>query len=128
MTIVVEISPGELIDKLTILEIKLEKISDPAKQGHVRSEYEAVRRAFREHVAETADIAELRTDLKNVNLALWAIEDDIRAHERDGDFGASFIDLARSVYRMNDRRAAIKRKINELLNSDIIEEKSYIAY
>src|SRR5262245_25022698 len=128
MTIVVEISPGELIDKLTILEIKLEKISEPAKLAHVRRECDLVKRTFREHIDATPELAELMAQLKETNSALWKIEDDIREHERNGDFRDSFIDLARSVYRMNDRRAAIKRRINELLHSDIVEEKSYSRY
>jgi uncharacterized protein DUF6165 len=128
MSIVVEISPGELIDKLTILEIKLDKISDPAKLENIRREHDSLTETFCQHVRVTADLTELMAELKDTNSALWRIEDDIRDHERNGDFGASFVALARSVYRMNDQRSAIKRRINELLGSDLVEEKSYSAY
>jgi hypothetical protein len=128
MSIVVEISPGELIDKLTILEIKLDKISDPDKLENIRREHDALTETFCRDVRVTAELTELMAELKDTNSALWRIEDDIRDHERNGDFGEGFVTLARSVYRMNDQRSAIKRRINELLGSDLVEEKSYSAY
>ena len=126
--ILVEVSAGELIDKLSILEIKLERLSDPAKLANVRREYESLRSALRQHFADTPELAALTAELKQTNVALWEIEDDIRNHERNGDFGASFVALARSVYRTNDVRAALKRRINDLLGSAIVEEKSYAEY
>jgi hypothetical protein len=126
--ILVEIAPGELIDKITILEIKLEKISDPAKLANIRHEYEILTAVFRSHLTETSQVATLTRDLKDTNLQIWRIEDDIRDHERDGNFGENFVKLARSVYRTNDKRAELKRRINDLMNSKIVEEKSYSAY
>jgi hypothetical protein len=128
MHILIEISPGELIDRLTILEIKLDNISDPTKLANVRREYELLKTSSRSHIPETPEIAQLTADLKVVNSELWNIEDDIRCHERDSSFGESFVKLARSVYRTNDKRAALKRRINDLLNSAVVEEKSYADY
>lgn len=128
MGIRVEIAPGELIDKITILEIKLEKISDQGKLVNVRREYDSLVDALHKEVVQTAVLSGLTAALKDVNAELWRIEDDIRAQERAKTFGADFVALARSVYRTNDRRAALKREINELLHSAIIEEKSYAAY
>ena len=128
MKIPVDIAPGELIDKLTILEIKLEKIKDERKLANIRSEYADLMRVFRSAITETSRLSTLTAELKRINAALWEIEDDIRDQERAGTFGQAFVDLARSVYRTNDLRAATKREINELLNSAIIEEKSYSSY
>jgi Family of unknown function (DUF6165) len=128
MTISIQVSPGELIDKMTILEVKLARISDPAKLVNVRRELEMIARTFRENVADSPALAKLIAELKAANSALWTIEDDIREHERKGDFGESFVKLARSIYRINDERAAIKRRINVLLGSAILEEKSYSGY
>lgn len=128
MTIMVEIAPGELIDKITILEIKLANISDDAKLANIRREYAVLMDVFRREIVQTGELALLTAALKDVNAALWRIEDDIRNEERAKRFGAEFIALARSVYHTNDRRAALKREINDLLKSDIIEEKSYVAY
>lgn len=128
MRIHVEIAPGELLDKLTILEIKEERISDTAKLENVRREKAALERALREHIEPSAAVEQLRAELKAVNERLWIIEDNIRERERDKDFGASYVELARSVYMTNDHRAALKRQINELLGSDIAEEKSYSEY
>ena len=124
----VEISAGELIDKLTILEIKLERLSDPAQLANVRREHEPLRETLRQNFADTPELAALMIELRRTNTALWDIEDDIRRHERNGDFGESFVALARSVYRTNDLRAAIKRRINQLLDSAIVEEKGYAEY
>jgi hypothetical protein len=128
MTILIQVSPGELIDKMTILEVKLGHMSDPAKLANVRREHDMIAQTFRENVADTPALAKLIVELKAANLALWTIEDDIRDHERKGDFGESFVALARSIYRINDERAAIKRRINVLLDSAIVEEKSYSNY
>jgi predicted nucleic acid-binding Zn-ribbon protein len=124
----VEISPGELIDKITILEIKLRKIAKEGQLVNVRSEYEILQKVYRDKIVETERLKELVEKLRQTNAAIWNIEDDIRNQERNKTFEADFVALARSVYRNNDIRAAIKRKINELLDSSIVEEKSYTAY
>ena len=128
MTISIQVSPGELIDKMTILDVKLARMSDPAKLVNVRREHAMIAQTFRENIADSPALAKLISELKATNSALWAIEDDIREHERNGDFGESFVKLARSIYRINDERAAIKRRINVLLGSAIVEEKSYSGY
>jgi len=125
--ITVEIAPGELFDKITILEIKSERITDAAKRHHVGTELARLVAARDCTVPGSAELTRLETELKEVNEALWQIEDDIRLCERDEDFGPRFISLARSVYHTNDRRAALKRQINELLGTDLMEEKSYVS-
>jgi hypothetical protein len=125
--LLVEVAPGELLDKLTILQIKNERIADPRKLENVRSEMAALA-AARDTLEPSPRLAELVAQLKAVNEALWDIEDAIRLCERDQDFGPRFIALARSVYHTNDRRAALKRAINEWLHSSLIEEKDYIDY
>ena len=127
-TVMIEIAPGELIDKITILEIKAERISDPGKLENVRIELESLEQSRDDAVPGSADLDRLTAGLKAVNEELWVIEDDIRDCERAGDFGDRFIELARSVYKTNDRRAALKRKINTLLGSRMVEEKSYQPY
>ena len=127
-TILVEIAPGELIDKITILEIKAEHITDTAKLANVRTELDILAAARDKAIPGSAELAGLTGQLKQVNQALWDIEDDIRLCEKAKDFGPKFIELARSVYFQNDRRAAVKRQINELLGSRIIEEKAYQPY
>ena len=127
-SIAVAVSAGELIDKITILEIKSERIADAAKLANVRHELETLDAARREAVTPSPGLDELTAGLKAVNERLWQIEDDIRDCERNGDFGPRFVELARAVYVNNDERAALKRRINELLGSDIVEEKSYAAY
>jgi tetratricopeptide (TPR) repeat protein len=124
----VEIAPGELIDKITILQIKSERIADPAKLANVRRELAELTEVCDREVAPSAELTGLAAELKEVNEALWRIEDDIRDCERRRDFGPAFVELARSVYRENDRRAALKRRINDLLGSRIVEEKSYRPY
>jgi Family of unknown function (DUF6165) len=128
MTILLEVSPGELIDKMTILEIKLAHLASPDQLANVRREYHLVKQTFSECVESTPALMELIGELKAANLALWQIEDAIRDHERNKDFGEAFVQLARSVYRTNDQRAAIKRRINRLLDSTLVEEKSYHDY
>ncbi len=127
-TIQVEIAPGELIDKITILEIKKERITDPDKLENVTIEWDTLTAALKANVAGSDDLSALSAALKGVNEALWDIEDDIRDCERASDFGDKFIELARSVYITNDKRAALKRDINDLLGSRLVEEKSYAAY
>ena len=122
------ISHGELIDKITILEIKSEQIADPAKLANVRKELELLDAVWRNDAAAAVDIAAERVRLKGVNQALWDIEDRIRLKEKAQDFDAEFIELARAVYFQNDDRAAIKREINLKLGSQLIEEKSYQNY
>ena len=124
----VEIAPGELIDKITILQIKTERIADAAKLRNVRIELETLDAARSAALPESPELAHLTADLKAVNEALWEIEDEIRVHERDNDFGPRFVELARSVYHQNDRRANLKRRINEMLGSRLIEEKAYVDY
>jgi hypothetical protein len=128
VAIMVETAPGELIDRLTILEIKLENIRDERKRINVRREYELLMAVLRKEIAPSEELSRFMAELRAVNLDLWRIEDDIRAQERAKTFGAQFVALARSVYRTNDRRAALKREINDLLKSEIIEEKNYAAY
>lgn len=127
-TILTAIAPGELIDKITILRIKSERISDSAKLENVRRELDVLSRTRDEAVPESAEMTRLEQALKTVNEALWEIEDDIRDCERDKDFGDEFIRLARAVYITNDKRAALKKEINLLLGSSIVEEKSYADY
>jgi hypothetical protein len=124
----VKISPGEFLDKLTILEIKLERIQDPTKLENVRRELELLRADWKAAPPAVADVSRLIGELKTVNETLWEIEDRIRAKESQGAFDDEFIRLARSVYRTNDRRSAIKRALNLALRSDLVEEKSYTEY
>lgn len=124
----VPIAPGELFDKISILEIKSERIADPEKLANVRLELELLRRRRDEAVPSSDGLLELYRELKSVNEALWMIEDDIRDCERNKDFGDRFVELARSVYLTNDKRAALKKQINQDLGSRIVEEKSYSDY
>jgi|SRR5215831_4954605 len=124
MHFLLETSPGEFLDKLTILEIKSERIRDPAKLAHVNHELTLMRRRW-DAVTVDGDVPALVAELRTVNEALWVIEDRIRECEAAGRFDAEFIELARSVYQTNDRRAALKRRINSALGSELIEEKSY---
>ncbi len=128
MPLMAEISPGELIDKVTILEIKSVRITDPAKCRNVAYELQVLTQLLISAVRQDATLTALKTALRTVNETIWQLEDDIRDHERRQDFGESFVKLARSVYRTNDRRAEIKREINTLLDSAVVEEKSYAAY
>jgi hypothetical protein len=125
----VPVSIGEVVDKLTILEIKAERLSDPDRLVNVREELRQLRAAFAAQFPEPDPrLDELIASLKTVNGSLWEIEDEIRDCEREKDFGDRFVQLARAVYQTNDRRAAVKREINLLLGSRLIEEKSYAAY
>lgn len=123
--ILVPTAPGELVDKLTILRLKEERISDPAKVQNVRVEKAVLMAMAEAHIPQSDEIAALWDELYAINSELWVIEDDIRACEAGKNFGEEFIRLARAVYITNDRRADVKKKINLLLGSDLIEEKSY---
>ena len=125
MPLLAPISVGELYDKITILEIKAALIADPVARENVLRELAALEAVRGREVAPSPELEELCGELKRVNRRLWCIEDALRVHERDGRFDAGFIELARSVYRENDRRAVLKRRINELTGSEIVEEKSY---
>jgi len=127
-TIRVPVSYGELIDKITILEIKSERIGDAAKRANVGVELDLLNATWGGDSASHTDIADQCAKLRAVNEALWEIEDRIRFKEKSNAFDAEFIELARSVYIRNDERAAIKRAINEKLGSTLVEEKSYQDY
>jgi len=122
------ISHGELLDKITILEIKVEHIADAAKLANVRNELDLLNAIWAADAASKVDLGDARSRLKAVNQKLWVIEDDIRLKEKAQSFDAQFIELARAVYFTNDVRAAIKREINVKLGSALIEEKSYQPY
>jgi hypothetical protein len=124
----VEIAPGELIDKITILEIKAERIADTGKRDTVLVELKTLADARAAAIPPDREVDRLTVELKAVNEALWEIEDRIRDCDRDGDFGPRFVELARAVYRTNDRRAELKRAINLHLGSRLVEEKSYKPY
>jgi hypothetical protein len=124
----VPVSHGELIDKITILEIKSERIDDADKVANVRRELDLLNTTWAQDEASKVDIADERARLKAVNEALWDIEDRIRLKEKAQAFDAEFIELARSVYFRNDERAAVKREINLKLGSQLVEEKSYQDY
>ena len=124
----VPISPGELVDKITILEIKKEFIVDSNKLKNINYEYNLLMKIYNHDVSKTDGVDVLKTKLKNINLSLWKIEDDIRDCERDKIFDNTFVELARSVYFTNDKRSKVKLEINLLLNSSLVEEKSYKDY
>lgn len=127
-TLLIPVAPGELIDKITILEIKSVHIRVPDKRANVIHELDLLRSVLKRAVRSSDELDRLTAGLKTINETLWAIEDDIRDCEAAQNFGHKFIELARAVYRTNDKRAAIKREINLLLGSDIMEEKSYHSY
>ena len=126
--IIVEVSVGELMDKITILEIKGERIRDADKQQHVCRELSMLCAVRDRAVPMVPELERCVAELRATNEILWSIEDEIRDCERRQDFGAHFVELARAVYRQNDRRSALKRTINELVGSRLVEEKSYTAY
>ena len=123
--ILAEISAGELIDKITILEIKKIKISDTNKLKDVEKELLSLNNIFKKFIPDSAQIQTLIGNLKSVNLKLWDIENEKRLAERNNDFGKQFIELARNVYKNNDKRAEIKLEINNILGSNIREVKSH---
>ena len=124
----IPVSPGEVLDKITILEIKSERMGDPKQVASVQVELALLQQTWADSVSEDSVINGLRAQLKEINEALWEIEDDIRDKERAGEFDERFIELARSVYFSNDRRSKIKKDLNLHLGSKIIEEKSYKDY
>ncbi len=128
MNIRVSVSAGECLDKITILEIKATQIKDAAKLININHELKILRDICMVALPEEIDISAEIAKLKSINETLWQIEDDIRDKERAGEFDQRFIELARSVYFTNDKRAAIKRLLNEKLGSELVEEKSYADY
>jgi Family of unknown function (DUF6165) len=126
--ILAPISVGELIDKITILRIKRERISTAAAQGNIARELEGLLEIRARAGLVGRDVNELEGQLFQVNGRLWDVEDQLRGLERENNFQERFIELARSVYRLNDERSRLKRKINEVTGSGIVEEKSYHSY
>jgi hypothetical protein len=126
--LLVPISPGELIDKITILEIKSQRMTDATKLHNVRTELSLLSDTWKASPFSATDISAEWAGLRDVNGKLWDIEDRIRDKERDGLFDAEFVELARAVYFTNDERAAIKKQINAKLGSALVEEKSYASY
>ena len=124
----VPVSPGEVLDKITILEIKSERMDDPGKLANVRRELELLQGAWLQTVDDDETVREIHAKLKSINEDLWEIEDDIRDKERAREFDERFIELARSVYVTNDQRANAKKELNLYLGSEIVEEKSYQDY
>jgi predicted nucleic acid-binding Zn-ribbon protein len=126
--LLVPVSWGELIDKITILEIKAERIKKRSALANVRRELDALNAVVGANAPRRAGLAKLKSSLRKINLALWEIEDEIRLKEGAATFDAGFVKLARAVYQTNDRRAEIKREINDLLGSEVVEEKHYARY
>ena len=126
--ILTEISAAELLDKISILEIKLDKIKDKENLQEIDKEYKSLNETKKTHLEINTDVQNLIKQLKDVNLKLWSIEDEKRICEKNKDFGKKFIELARNVYLNNDKRAKIKSLINEVFGSDIREIKQYIRY
>jgi uncharacterized coiled-coil protein SlyX len=127
-TVETPIAIGELIDKITILEIKVARFTDATKTLNAHAELEMLVERRERAIQATKALNALTVELKEVNEQIWDLEDAIRDCERRADFGPHFINIARSIYRINDRRASVKRRINLTFNSEIIEEKSYSAY
>ncbi len=123
-----EISPGELLDKISILEIKLEKIKDKNSQEKIKIEYKILKKIQNSSIEMSDKIKDLYRSVSDVNIKLWDIEDKLRICEQNKDFGKNFIELARGVYFNNDKRAKLKNEINEILKSDIREIKQYVDY
>ena len=126
--ILTEISAGELLDKLSILEIKLNKIKNPALLQEIKKDYNIINEAKNKNINSSNEINALYTDLKKINEQLWEIEDKIRLCEKNSDFKNKFIQLARDVYLKNDKRSKIKLEINKILGSNIQEVKQYTQY
>lgn len=129
------VSPGELLDKLTILDIKLARITDPGQLANVNREHQALSERWQQFLSSSQapafdpeQVQQLQQKLSTINQALWDVEDDLRECERQQSFDGRFIELARSVYRHNDQRADVKKQINHLLGSELVEEKSYAQY
>ncbi len=128
MPILAPVSAGELIDKITILRVKAMRIGDPVKEANVQTELALLEETAARELPHSSELEDLITELTEINAALWDIEDGKRDCERRQDFGPKFVELARRVYIDNDRRAAVKRQVNVLVGSDIVEEKSYKPY
>lgn len=128
MSVNVEISIGEFFDKITILEIKQERIKDMAKLENINKELDSLNRLLQELPFSRADVSDEVAELKTINEKLWVIEDDIREKESHKSFDQDFVELARAVYFTNDRRSEVKRDINLKLGSEFVEEKSYEEY
>ena len=126
--ILTEISAGELLDKLSILEIKLNKIKNPALLQEIKKDYNIINEAKNKNINSSEEINVLYTDLKKINEQLWEIEDKIRLCEKNSDFKDKFIQLARDIYFKNDKRSKTKSEINKILGSNIIEIKQYTQY
>jgi hypothetical protein len=122
------ISWGELIDKMTILEIKQNKIKSLDAQSNIKKELGYLNEIIKNNIGVNELIKEIKLKLLDVNMQLWLVEDDIRNKELKQEFGRDFIELARRVYKLNDERAKIKKQISKMLNSELIEEKSYKNY
>jgi len=126
--ILIPVSLGDLIDRITVLEIKAERISDESKLGHVRAELAALESCWHGSPLADIDVQSYKTELKKVNETLWEIEDYLRVKEDEASFDEQFIELARAQYRTSDRRAAIKRTLDERFGSNLVDEKSYPDY
>ena len=128
MNITVEVSTGEFLDKISILEIKSERIQDAAKLVNINKELEILKKTWVKSPASQTNVSTLMAELKAINEALWDIEDRIRIKESQAAFDEEFIELSRSVYITNDRRSDVKRQLNQALGSNLMEEKSYADY
>ncbi len=128
MSLMTPISCGELLDKLTILRIKKDRIDNEEKLKNINNELKQLTRIFDDKVEKSSELDRLIDELRAVNEQLWDIEDEIRACEKDKDYGERFIELARSVYLTNDKRANLKYQINSVTGSELVEEKSYEEY
>ena len=126
--ILIPVSPGELLDKITILEIKSERIESVENRSNDSKELGMLNKVWADMIRDDADITAMRIELKSINETLWEIEDDIRKEEYNKQFGERFVELARSVYITNDQRSDVKKRINIQLKSEIVEEKSYEDY
>ena len=126
--ILTEISAGELLDKISILEIKLGKIDNKNSLNEINKEYKLLKESQKTNIEDTEGVQKLFDQIKAINLDLWDIEDKIRICEKNKDFGKNFIELARKVYLTNDKRSKVKSKINEVLGSNIKEIKHYEDY
>jgi|TARA_B100000959_G_C14527597_1_gene438108 hypothetical protein len=128
MKILSEISAGELLDKISILEIKLENVKDENNKKEIKKEYDILKKSKNSSIELNDEIKDLFQSLKNVNIQMWNIEDKIRICEKNKDFGKNFVELARGVYFNNDKRSRIKLQINKILKSNIREIKQYVNY
>jgi hypothetical protein len=128
VSVEIAVSYGELFDKISILEIKRSNVVNPDQRVNIENELEVLNRARATAIPDHVDVNDLMTGLSDVNARLWDVEDELRDCERRNEFGATFVELARSVYRLNDRRADLKRELNQRLGSELTEEKLYNKY